>query len=590
MSQVDEIKDRLSIVDVVSQYVTLEKAGRNFKGKSPFTNEKTPSFFVSPDKNMFYCFSSNKGGDIFTFVQEMERVDFMGALKILADKAGVELKKIDPKKRDERERLYEVLETSAHFYQKNFSENKSAFAYMLSRGIRTETLKEFQVGFAPDMWDGLLKYLKQRSFTEKEIINSGLALSREGRVYDRFRSRIMFPICDTAGRVIGFSGRIYEEGEKTLATLSEHSTASPGTGQAKYINTPETLLYHKSNVLYGFDKAKEHIRKQDASILVEGQMDVLASFEGGIRNTVAVSGTSLTPDHLKILNRFTDNILLALDSDRAGLNASDKSARTALSLGMNVSVIPLPLGTDPADLVKDDPKKWQEVVMKPKEYTSFRIGRITERKKEEDPSEEIKLNLFPHVFVTEGSIRKDRILKEIARGIGGSLESVRDEYREWERISRKEGSMIQTPQKHSSHQSPWKGSRKEMVQRRIVGIMEWQSEEEKPTLDIEKFKNGYAALVEGRKEGMIQELTDIERGRLSLEAQLLYEGNEEMKKESLALLGILEVEIINEELEQLSRKLWETDPQAGVESQEIMKQYQKLQSRKEELKRNAILL
>ncbi len=274
MNNTDIIKDKLNILDVVGSYVKLEKAGKTWKGKSPFTHEKTPSFFVSPEKGFFYCFSSGKGGDIFTFIQEIERVEFKDALKILAEKAGVELGKVSLEKNDETIRRYAILDDATKWYEINLRKNPAIVEHLLGRGLSKETIIKFRVGFSKDSWQDCYDYLKSRKYSDADIASVGLITKKDqGGYYDRFRSRIMFPLMDSRGRVVGFSGRIHGDEDKG----------------AKYVNSPDGPLFDKSKVLYGYHTAKTAISKADACILVEGQFDVLLAQQSGYINTVAIS-------------------------------------------------------------------------------------------------------------------------------------------------------------------------------------------------------------------------------------------------------------------------------------------------------------
>jgi DNA primase len=348
---VQQIKDRLSIIDVVTPYVELHKAGKNFKGKSPFTNEKTPSFYVSPERGMYYCFSTSQGGDMFTFIQVMEGVDFKGALKILADKARVELVPVSPEKQSERDRLYALLETVTLFYQDELRKNEGALAYLKERGVLADTIASWRIGYAPGPpqagWRTTKEYLLQRGFTVAELIKAGLAKeTSDGKEpYDVFRNRVMFPLFNQGGRVVAFSGRTLEKGSDI----------------PKYVNSPETELYKKSELLYGYDRAKHGIRQLDFSLLVEGQFDVVMSHQAGYTNTVAVSGTALTLQHVQLLERLSNRVVLALDSDKAGIAAAKRSADVMLRRGLDVKVAMLPL-KDPADIVKEDPKEFKKVI------------------------------------------------------------------------------------------------------------------------------------------------------------------------------------------------------------------------------------
>ena len=328
---VSKIKDRLSVVDVISGYLKIQKAGANFKARCPFHNEKSPSFFISPERQIWHCFGCQKGGDIFAFVQEMEGVGFPEALRILAARAGVELGEFDSALKDSREQLYQVCETSTRFFEKQLGNSdigKRAFEYLKERGLKSETMSEFRLGFAPNTWDSLGGYLRSSGFSEKEIVDAGVVLKRNdgNGIYDRFRSRIIFPIADANGRVVGFTGRIFAESSEALAKEE---------GQAKYVNTPQTLIYDKSRILYGLNLSRSEIRKKDRCLLVEGNMDVLMSCQAGVTNVVASSGTALTPTHLAILKRFTNNLDFCFDADSAGIGATTRGIGMALGQDFN---------------------------------------------------------------------------------------------------------------------------------------------------------------------------------------------------------------------------------------------------------------
>jgi len=345
-SSVEQIKERLSIIDVVGGYVELHKAGKHYKGKSPFTSEKTPSFFVAPDRGVYFCFSTQKGGDMFTFIQEMEGVDFKGALKILAEKAQVELVAEDPQKRDMRDTAYALLEEGAKFFFEMREKNALAHAYVMDRGVSDATIRTWRIGYAPDEWRSLKNHLMEKGFTESDIMRAGLIKQPEAgkESYDVFRDRIMFPIMDPSGRVVAFSGR----------TLKKED------GIPKYVNSPETDLYKKSEILYGYDRAKNSIRHHDFSLIVEGQFDLVLSHQAGYTNAVAVSGTAFTPHHLLLLTRLSTRAVLSLDADRAGIAAMKRSAVPMLQNGMDVKVAEMPQGEDPADVVRRDPGEFKK--------------------------------------------------------------------------------------------------------------------------------------------------------------------------------------------------------------------------------------
>ncbi len=351
---VEQIKQRLTIVDVVSSYVELHPAGKNMKGKSPFTNERTPSFYVSPDRGMYYCFSSSQGGDMFTFVEKMEGVDFKGALKILAERAGVELVPQDPQKKTERERTFDVLEAVTIFYTGYLTKKQEALSYLNQRGVKPQTIAKWRIGYAPGPdahgWREAKQYLEGKGYTSAEVARAGLIKGADvgKEPYDVFRDRIMFPICDASGRVVGFSGRV----------LSKDSEAP------KYVNSPETELFNKSEVLFGYDKAKQGIRSMDFTLIVEGQFDVVMSHQAGYTNTVAVSGTALTPHHVALLQRLSNRVVLALDNDKAGVAAVKRAADLMLACGMDVKVAKMEGGKDPADMVVHDVAQFKQCIGK----------------------------------------------------------------------------------------------------------------------------------------------------------------------------------------------------------------------------------
>jgi len=379
-SPVDEIKNRLDIVDVISGYIKLKKAGKDYKALCPFHSEKNPSFFVSPSKQIWHCFSCGKGGDMFGFVMQVEGVEFADALRTLAKKAGVILKKQDPQLRSQRSKLYEICQEAAEFFEENFhpaggqpqaeKEAKAVREYLEGRGISSKSIKEFKIGYALDSWDSLYSHLTGLGYKLDDIEKAGLIIKstkseiRNPKHYDRFRKRIMFPICDISGQVIGFTGRIFP------APLGR-GLAAGGKDVAKYINSPETMIFNKSQILYGLDKAKLDIRRKEECILVEGQFDVIMSYQAGAKNSIATSGTALTPDHLRIIKRYTDNLLLAFDTDIAGEEATKKSIGLAQRAEFSIKIIILSKDKDPADIIKEDLGAWKKAIEDAKPIMEF---------------------------------------------------------------------------------------------------------------------------------------------------------------------------------------------------------------------------
>lgn len=422
LSQIDEIKSRLNIVDVIQNYVRLQKAGTNFKAPCPFHNEKTPSFMVSPARQIWHCFGCQKGGDAFRFIMEIDGVEFPEALKMLAQKAGVALKKEDPKLKSERTKLCEISETSAKFFEENLQKSdagKKAKEYLILRGLKPEIIKEWRIGYALNNWDALNKHLTEIGYKLEDAEKAGLIIKGKEKHYDRFRGRIMFPIFDLNGKIIGFGGRIFEE---------------PNREEGKYVNSPQTLIYDKSKVLYGLDKSKVEIRKKDSAIVVEGYMDLIMSYQSGVKNVVAASGTALTQNHLLILKRYTNNLLTAFDMDTAGETATKRSLDLARNQGFNIKVITLgsPANKekiDPADLVKKSPEIWLKSAENALEITQFYFENALAKfdAKTAEGKAKIAQNFLPELKKITNKIIQAHWISELARKISVKEEDVREE-------------------------------------------------------------------------------------------------------------------------------------------------------------------
>lgn len=345
MDAKEEVRSRLNIEDVIGEYVQLKRAGRSFKGLSPFSSEKTPSFFVSPDKNIWHDFSSNKGGDVFAFVMEVEGMDFRAALEHLARKAGVDLSLYEDKNaRDmsrKKKRLLEANHLASRYYQQTMVRNQTALEYVFkTRGLDKQVVQDFMIGYAPDSGDALVNMLTKKGFTKRELADAGLT-NRFGS--DMFRGRMMIPLMDPSGQVVGFTGRIV--GDVPNAP--------------KYLNTSQTLLYDKGRHIFGLSQAKEAIRANDYAVVVEGNLDVVSSHQAGVKQVVATAGTAMTEHHLKALKRLTGDVRLAFDGDKAGIAATERAIALASPLGIELTIVSLPdTAKDPDELIQDDPRKW----------------------------------------------------------------------------------------------------------------------------------------------------------------------------------------------------------------------------------------
>ncbi len=425
----DEIKARLNIVDLIGDYVQLQKAGSGWKARCPFHNEKTPSFSVNEEKQFWHCFGCGKGGDVFSFLMEIEGLEFREALEKLAERTGVDLSKYKESGRqfqsDNRKKIArEILELSTKFYEKQLwggLGKKTILNYLRERGLKEETIKEFRLGYAPSGWRNLLDFLVGRGYEVRDILQAGLIISKKENsnnssdYYDRFRDRIMFPIGDVSGNILGYSGRI-----------------APGNdeSQAKYINTPETVVYHKGSILYGIDKAKLAIKEGNSVLLVEGNMDAIASWQAGIKNTVAISGTALTPEQLKIIGRYTNNLKFCFDMDEAGQTATKRSAELAFQNELNVFVVKLFGVKDAADAVRDSKKKFAQVVENALPAMEYFLRESLRDKNKNDIEDKKKIiaELASLINSFSNKMEREYWIREIAERLDISEENLSDSF------------------------------------------------------------------------------------------------------------------------------------------------------------------
>lgn len=394
---VEEIKKRLDIVDFISGYLTLKKAGVNYKASCPFHSEKTPSFMVSAERQIYKCFGCGESGDIFSFLMKMEGLNFPEAIEMLANRAGVIIdkhinKEVYQKEKDNKSRLYKINKLAAQVYHKILLEHSSASQardYLKKRKLSTETINVFNIGYAPTK-PILEQFLHDRGFSYEEIHSAGNP--------DRFKNRIIFPITDQMGNVLGFTGRVINPAD-----------------QPKYLNTPETNIFHKGRILYGLDIAKQSIKQDKNAVIVEGQMDVISSHQAGVKNVVASSGTALTSDHLDVLSRYSNNIIFAFDQDLAGEQAAKKSIMMAISKGLNAKTIIIPKGfKDAGEIVEKDPKLWQKTIIDSVHVLDWIIQRTFIDKKDNlsgQEKKEIAQNIIPFISIIPDQIEQEHYIK-----------------------------------------------------------------------------------------------------------------------------------------------------------------------------------
>lgn len=575
MDQVEEIKNRLDIVDVVKDYIKLKKAGANFRAPCPFHSDKKPSLFVSPSKQIWKCFGCGLGGDAFEFVKEIEGVEFPEALEILARKAGVKLKKISPEGVSKKKRLYEIMDLSSKFFEKQLAKSKAgkqAKKYLVEeRGISEESIKKWRLGYAPSKWRALSSFLSQCGYTREEMEKVGIGIRNEkGNFYDRFRGRIMFPVFDFHSRVIGFGGRVFKDEDKT----------------AKYVNTTNTPLYNKSKVLYGLNNSKVDIRKEDACIVAEGYTDVILSHQAGVKNIVASSGTALAPYQLRILRRYTENLYFAFDMDVAGRSATKRGISLAQKEGFNVYIILMPGGHDPADVIAKDPGKWKKMVEGAKGILDFYFETTFSKFDPEKPKDKKKIakTLLPVIKRIQNEIERFHWIQKLAGKLKVTEESVEKELRKVKLEEEKNPESFEEPEEE-------KKTKGEMLEDQLLffflqdpegaGLLDKKDLEYFSTEGVEVFsiikeegvelerlegdlspslfkKVKMASLqveVEGEVEDLEREIkncvAEIKRWRMKREMRAISERLKEAEKEEDAS----KIEMLTEEFNKLSKKI-----------------------------------
>ena len=573
-SPVSQIKERLTIEEVVSSYIKLEKSGSNSKARCPFHNEKTPSFFISGDRGTYYCFGCGASGDIFSFVQEFEGLDFKGALKLLADRAGVDLGNFSKEQVGEKDRLYKIMEEATVYFISNLGENTEALEYLKSRGLEDKTIKDFRIGFIKDDWRLLYNYLKTKGYKDEEIEKAGLAKRSEKGFYDRFRNRIMFPIADSSGRVIAFSGRLFKDDGKS----------------AKYLNSPETPIFSKSSTLYGLDKAKNTIRNNNFSILVEGQMDLILSHQALYRNTIATSGTALSDSettkenaisNLGLVRRLSNNIVLAFDGDKAGINATSRAGRIALSLGMDVKVAVLPTGVDPADLIsKEGVEAWKNAIKNSKHLIEFILDRVILDCVEDQRKigREVKDRVLSFVDILPSAIEKSHFLKKISDITSIPLQALEEDMKKIEKEQKFEKQEIQDTVKNTNNLY-----RKDYIERKLLGIILWQKSLKNAIVETENILKELSQILKKDPKEIIEN-NQINKEDLIFEAEVFY-SNTPFDKEITELLLNLKEEYLKEELSKKMRELHIAEENKNQEkSIEILKEINEINQQIQNIK------
>jgi len=418
MDQIEQIRRKVDIVELIQgSGVALKKAGRNFKGLCPFHEEKTASFMVSPERQIFKCFGCQEGGDVYGWLMKREGMEFGEALRTLADKTGIKLKSFRPTKEQElKDKLLEINHLASEYYHYlliSHKLGKKGLQYLMKRGITKASIKAFKLGYSADEWEGLQNFLvKKKGYRTQELEMAGLVIKGKRGYYDRFRGRIMFPLFDHRNRVVGFAGRVMEK--------------STGRQAAKYVNSPETSLYHKSEILYGLEKTKELIKKKDKAVVVEGEIDAISSYQAGVKNVVAIKGSALTERQVELLKRFTENIVLALDADTAGDRAARRGIELAEKAGLSVRVINLKYGKDPDECAQKSAKLWKESVKEAVPIYDFYIASALDRYGVKSPEGKRKISneLVPILAEITNQVIKAHYVKKLAQVLKVGEEAV----------------------------------------------------------------------------------------------------------------------------------------------------------------------
>lgn len=415
-SQIEEIKRKVDIVQVIGDRVKLVKGGRNFKGLCPFHSEKTPSFMVSPELQIYKCFGCSKSGDVISFLEEFEGMEFVEALEYLANRAGVKLvRRAGGEEKSEREKYWEINHLAAEFYHYVLTSHKvgaEAGRYLKNRGLTNEAIEVFKLGYAPQSWQETQNFLvKKKGYKVEELEKVGLVIrSDKGSWYDRFRGRIMFPLTDARGRVAGFAGRVLD----------------PEAKEAKYVNTPETEIYHKGELLYGLAVNKGEIKKQEFAVVVEGELDAIASWQAGVKNVVAIKGSAFTPEQIRLLLRYCRQARLALDADTAGQEATRRSIALADELGLGVRVVKISGGKDPDEIARADGAEWKDMVRQAAGAYDFYVRSALSRfdVKTGEGKRSVSQELAPVLAGMTNSVEQAHYMKVVAEALGVSEEAV----------------------------------------------------------------------------------------------------------------------------------------------------------------------
>nr|MBI5455949.1 DNA primase [Candidatus Levybacteria bacterium] len=487
MDQASEIREKIDIVSFISEYLPLKKMGRNFKANCPFHNENTPSFVVSPERQIWHCFGCNKGGDAYTFLMEYENMEFPEALRALAKKTGVTLKESQFKRGEysEKEKIFTINNLALKFYRyilTTHAAGKTALEYLIKqRKLGKGMIETFELGFSPNAGSSLSDYLvKKKNYKNNDLILAGLSIERNGKLYDFFRGRIMFPLFDHRGNVVGFSGRSLEDTSSPVKQAS-HTFASSAP---KYINTRETAVYHKGSMFFGLNSAKEEIKQKENAIIVEGEFDAISLFQEGIKNVVAIKGTALTENQVSLLSRFSPKVTLCLDQDSAGFEATKRSLEVIEKKGLVTSIIILKDVKDPDEAIKKNPGEFKKALKESREIYDFLIEKfILENNKNSASGKKIITdNLLPLISNISNEIIKEHYLKKLSKVLDISSESLNKEIEKFSKKNQEDKIII--PKKD-------KRGRRELLEEYLISLIIQNENSKEGVQKIKKILSEY---------------------------------------------------------------------------------------------------
>jgi DNA primase len=577
VSVIEEIKSRLDLADFLRGYLELRPAGKNFKALCPFHKEKTPSFMVSPDRQIWHCFGCGQGGDVFGFLMKHDNLEFYEALKVLAEKAGVELKAISPADQREFGVLYDLNQAAADFFKTSLGQSAAGREYLLSRGLRKETIENFSIGFAPNNFEDLTLRLINAGFDVKDAVRAGLTIrSEKGKYFDRFRGRIMFPLLNNFGKVIGFSGRILPQFE--------------GGETAKYLNSPETPIFSKSRVVFGLYQAREAIRESGSIVLMEGQMDVVMSQQDGVKNAVATSGTALTPDHLRTLKRFSNNLVLCFDNDEAGKQAMERSIDLAHGSDFETRVLDLGRVSlkdkavkDPAEAAQVEPGSLAKLIANAQSAMEYYLSRYLGEKDIARQKNNLRF-VLGKIKKLASPVERHHWVREIAE-----RENLResDLLEEMEKLNEPEA-FVKRKETEEEQGEPRKLSRRELVSERILAILS-QKEEWRDRLSAVQdylpppYFTVYNCIVSGKRpdEEKLAAMLDL----ISLRSGLEEKDDRELGGEFDDLLRYLEIEFLIDKKNELQNLIKKSEKETGAGPREKIEEFQAVARRIEELRK-----